>query len=218
MKKINWKAFIVRLILALLGTTIGEFGIGCYYGCGLGTDPISVFVDGFHSISGLSYGTISTICNVIQAMLIFLFIRQYLGIGTLIGVLIGGPLIDVFETLVRTSFPLETTSLPIRIAILIAGLITTGIGYALGIVCRMGVGCFQFIPLILSEKTPLDLKYTQMISDAAFFLIGLLLGGVVGIGTIVGVFLTGYIMSYVIGLIDKKVVDLGPIIIKQEEE
>ena len=213
LKKINWKAFLVRLFLSLLGTTISEFGIGCYYGCGLGTDPISVFVDGLHNISGMSYGDISTICNVIQAILIFILIREYLGIGTLIGVLIGGPLIDVFETLVRVNFPLETTTLPVRIIILLVGLITTGIGYGLGIVSKMGIGCFQFIPLFLTKKTSIDLKYTQMFSDATFFLIGFFLGGVVGIGTIVGVFLTGFILSYVVEKLEPKVDALGKIII-----
>ena len=213
LKKINWKAFGIRLFLSFFGTMISELGIGCYYACGLGTDPISVFVDGLHNISGMSYGNISTICNVIQAILIFIFIREYLGIGTLIGVLIGGPLIDVFETLVRISFPLETTTLPVRIIILLVGLITTGIGYGLGIVSKMGIGCFQFIPLFLTKKTKIDLKYTQMFSDATFFLIGFLLGGVVGVGTLVGVFLTGFILSYVVEKLQPKVDSLGKIII-----
>ena len=211
LKKINYKSLLVRLFICVMGTIVCEFGIGCYYGCGLGTDPISVFVDGMHNVTGLSYGTISTICNVIQTILIFMFIRKYLGIGTLISVLIGGPLIDVFETLVRTSFPLETTTLPIRVIILLMGLLTSSIGFGLGIVCKLGVGCFQFIPLFLSEKTPLDLKYTQMISDALFFLTGFFLGGVVGIGTIAGVLLTGYIMTWTISLLEKKVDELGPI-------
>ncbi len=213
LKKINWKAFVIRFFLSFLGTMISELGIGCYYACGLGTDPISVFVDGLHNISGMSYGNISTICNVIQAILIFIFIREYLGIGTLIGVLIGGPLIDVFETLVRTSFPLETTTLPVRIIILLVGLLTTGIGYGLGIVSKMGIGCFQFIPLFLTKKTKIDLKYTQMFSDATFFLIGFLLGGVVGVGTLVGVFLTGFILSFVVEKLEPKVDSLGKIII-----
>ena len=213
LKKINWKAFGIRLFLSFFGTMISELGIGCYYACGLGTDPISVFVDGLHNISGMSYGNISTICNVIQAILIFIFIREYLGIGTLIGVLIGGPLIDVFETLVRTSFPLETTTLPVRIIILLVGLITTGIGYGLGIVSKMGIGCFQFIPLFLTKKTKIDLKYTQMFSDATFFLIGFLLGGVVGVGTLVGVFLTGFTLSFVVEKLEPKVDSLGKIII-----
>ncbi|MBQ2509509.1 MAG: hypothetical protein II529_01670 [Erysipelotrichaceae bacterium] len=211
LKNLNVRSLTVRLFISVLGAVISSFGIGCFYGCGLGTDPISVFVDGLHGVTGMSYGTISTICNVIQTVLIFLFIRKYLGIGTLVSVLLGGPLIDLFETLVRTNFPLETTSLPLRIVILLVGLVTAGIGYGLGIVCEMGVGCFQFIPLFLAEKTPLDLKYTQMISDALFFLIGFFLGGVVGIGTVAAVLLTGYIMTYTISKLEKKVSDLGPV-------
>jgi len=213
LKKINFKALSVRLILNTLGTIISSFGVGCYYGCGLGTDPISVFVDGLHNISGMSYGTISTICNVIQAILIFLFIREYLGVGTLIGVLIAGPLIDVFETFIRVNFPLESISLGFQIAILIAGLFTTSIGYGLAIVSKVGVGCFQFLPIFLSKVTLIDLKYTQMFSDALFFFIGFMLGGVVGIGTLVGVFLTGYILSFTISKLEGKVDSLGKIIL-----
>ncbi|MBQ6492779.1 MAG: hypothetical protein IJI92_02815 [Erysipelotrichaceae bacterium] len=211
-KKINFKALSIRTLLSLFATTISSLGIGCYYGCGLGTDPISVFVDGLHNITGMSYGTISTICNVIQTALIFIFIRKYLGIGTLIGMFIGGPLIDISEALIRVNFPLESTGLPVRIIILLVGLLTTGIGYGLGIASKMGIGCFQFIPLFLSEKTPLDLKYTQMISDGAFFIIGVILGGVIGIGTIVGVFLTGYILEYTLSLCEKRIDELGPIV------
>ena len=213
LNKINFKALSIRLFLNTLGTVISSFGVGCYYGCGLGTDPISVFVDGLHNISGLSYGTISTICNVIQAVLIFLFIREYLGVGTLIGVLIAGPLIDVFETFSRVNFPLETITLAMQIVILIIGLFTTSIGYGLAIVSKIGVGCFQFLPIFLSKITPIDLKYTQMFSDALFFFIGFMLGGVVGVGTLVGVFLTGYILSFTANKLEGRVDALGKIIL-----
>ena len=214
LKKINWKSLFINLLICVVSTALSEFGIGCYYGCGLGTDPISVFVDGLHGKFGLSYGTISTICNIIQAILIFLFERKYLGLGTLIGVIIGGPLIDVFETLIRVNFPLESTGLAIRIIILIVGLITTGIGYGLGIACNLGIGCFQFWPIWLEDITPLSLKYTQIISDAVFFLIGWALGGVVGVGTIIGVLLTGYILDWTLKKCEKPIKEFGPIINK----
>lgn len=191
LKKINWKAFTVNFILCVLGTVISEFGIGCYYTCGLGTDPISVFVDGLHANFGLSYGTISTICNVILTVCIFLFERKHIGIGTIVGMFIGGPLIDVFETLMRTNFPTETTSLPVRIVLLILAILTFAIGCGLGIACHMGIGCFQFPPIFLADISKISLTYTQMITDAIFFIIGWLLGGVIGIGTIAGVLLTG---------------------------
>ncbi|MBQ6333933.1 MAG: YitT family protein [Erysipelotrichaceae bacterium] len=210
MKVIDWRSFWVRFFISFLATMISELGIGCYYACGLGTDPISVFVDGLHGRFGLSYGTISTICNVIQAILIFLLIRKHLGPGTLLGVVIGGPLIDVFETLVRTAFPLESTSLYMRVVILIVGLITTGIGYGMGIGCQMGVGCFQFIPLFLNEYFHIDISYAQMISDGLFFIIGFILGGVVGVGTLAGVFLTGFILDKALDKTMAYCTKLGP--------
>ncbi|MCR4633759.1 MAG: hypothetical protein K5648_06505 [Erysipelotrichaceae bacterium] len=204
MKHIDLKSFSIRFLISFLASVISSFGIGCYYCCGLGTDPISVFVDGLHGHYGLSYGTISTICNIIQTVLIFLFIRKHLGPGTLLGVLTGGPFIDLSETLMRSLFPAASTPFFLRIFILLLGLVTTGIGYGMGIGAEMGIGCFQFLPLFLSEKTPLELKYTQIITDALFFITGFFLGGVVGIGSIISVLLTGFFLD--IGL--KRTLDI----------
>ena len=128
-----------------------------------------------------------------------------------VGVIIGGPLIDVFETLMRTNFPVETTDLVVRIIILAVALITFGIGCGLGIVCKMGIGCFQFPPIWLADITPIKLTYTQIITDAIFFIVGWLLGGVIGIGTIAGVLLTGPILTWTIGKTEKFIEKLGPI-------
>lgn len=214
LKRINWKSLVVNILIYVVSTVLSQFGIGCYYGCGLGTDPISVFVDGLHGQYGLSYGTISTICYVVQTILIFLFERKYLGIGTLIGTFIGGPLLDYAETFVRVTFPQETTSLTVKAIILLVALITTGIGYALSIACDLGIGPFQFWPIWFNDIFHLDLKYTQIISDAIFFLIGWILGGTVGLGTFVGVFLTGYVLEWTLSKIDGPIKKLGPIVSK----
>lgn len=198
LKDLNYRALFIRIAISIVGTVLSSFGVGCYYACGLGTDPISVFVDGLHNACGLSYGQISTICNVILTILIFLFERKHLGIGTIIGMFLGGPLIDLFEGMLRSNFPLTSISLLTKLLILLTGLITTSIGYALSIGCKMGIGCFQFVPIFLTDLIKLDIKYTQMISDAAFFLIGWAMKGVIGIGTIVGVLCTGYILGYVL--------------------
>jgi len=211
MRKINYKSLIIRSAISIFATFLSSFGIGCYYGCGLGTDPISVFVDGIHQISGLTYGQISTICNVLLAILIILFERKHLGIGTIIGVILGGPLIDFFEIMIRTNYPLANINLTTRIIMLLIALITTAIGYGLGIACKMGIGCFQFVPIFMADKSPLDLKYSQILSDALFFIIGWMLGGVVGFGTILGVLITGYILDYTISLSENYIESLGPI-------
>lgn len=195
-KNINYKALIVNVVICTISTFLSQFGVACYYGCGLGTDPISVFVDGIHGRFNLSYGTISTICYVILAVLLFIFERKHLGINTLVGVLFGGQLLDFAVALISSSFPLDKINLVTKILILLAGLIATGIGFGMSIACNLGVGTFQFIPLFISDYLHVELKYAQIISDATFFIIGWLLGGVVGIGSIVSVFLTGYILDW----------------------
>ena len=197
-KKLNYKALSVNVIVCLISTFLSQFGVACYYGCGLGTDPISVFVDGLHGRLGLSYGQISTICYVILGVLLFIFERKHLGINTIINIVIGGQLLDWCVALVADTFPIDEIGFVTKLLILLAALVITGIGYGMSIACDLGVGTFQFVPLFLCDYLHIELKYAQIISDATFFIIGWLLGGVVGVGTIVSVFLTGFILDWAV--------------------
>ncbi len=198
LNKINWKSFSTNTIIYILAIVVSNFGIGCFYVSNLGTDPISVLIDGLHSTFNLSYGTISTIFNVLWAILIILFLREKFGIGTFIAVLIGGPSIDFFTGFLFATFPIETTPLAIRAILLVVGEITFGIGTGITIAANLGIGCWSFLPLWLEKVTPLSLDKTQMITDAITFAIGWLLGGVVGVGTLLGVLATGPIIGYVL--------------------
>ena len=214
-KKFNYKAIAFRIFLCIVSTVLSQFGVACYYGCGLGTDPISVFVDGLHGGLGLTYGQISTICYVILGVLLIIFERKYFGISTAVGIFFGGGLLDYCVALVANAFPIETISLTTKVIILLVGLVTTGVGYGLGIACDLGVGTFQFVPLFLSDYLHIELKYGQIISDAVFFLIGWMLGGLVGVGTIVGVVLTGYILDWAIKLVAKPLEKTGPMMVSK---
>ncbi len=198
LNKINLKSFSINTIIYILAIFISNFGIGCFYVSNLGTDPISVFIDGLHSTFNLSYGTISTIFNALWAVLIILFLREKFGIGTFIAVLIGGPLIDVFTNYLFATFPPESTSLFVRVILLLVGEITFALGTGITIAADLGIGCWSFLPLWLKKVTPLSLEKTQMITDAITFLIGWFLGGVVGVGTLLGVLATGPIIGYVL--------------------
>ena len=110
-----------------------------------------------------------------------------------------------------SNFPKDTTSLVVRIIILIIAILTFAIGCGLGIACKMGIGCFQFPPIWLADISKIKLTYTQVITDAIFFLIGWSLGGVVGIGTVLGVLLTGPILTWTIKKSEKFIDKLGPI-------
>ena len=189
------KILIRKSIIYILATALCELGIACYYTARLGTDPISVFVEGISFHCDLTVGEISTICNIILGILLFLFDREQFGIGTFLMILTAGPLIDLFYGILLLHFPPETTALWIRIVILVIGIIVYAFGLGLTIQCDIGVGPFSFPPLFLAKAFHIDLKYTQILTDAVFFVIGLFLGGIYGLGTIVSVLLTGPLMT-----------------------
>ncbi|MBR2787840.1 MAG: hypothetical protein IKD94_01625, partial [Erysipelotrichaceae bacterium] len=76
------KKNIYRLLLFLSSLSLAELGIACYYTARLGTDPISVFVEGVSFHVDLTVGEISTICNVILLIMTFFLYRELIGIGT----------------------------------------------------------------------------------------------------------------------------------------
>ncbi|MBR4462758.1 MAG: hypothetical protein IKS51_09290 [Erysipelotrichaceae bacterium] len=196
LKKTDLKTLTRKSVIYILATALCEFGIACYYTARLGTDPISVFVEGASFHCDLTVGEISTICNIILGILLFFFDREQFGFGTFLMILIAGPLIDLFYGFLLRYFPPETTALAIRVAILIAGILTYALGLGWTILCDIGVGPFSFPPLFLTKAFHIDLKYTQILTDAMFFAIGFFLGGVYGLGTIVSVLLTGPLMTF----------------------
>ncbi|MBQ3295343.1 MAG: YitT family protein [Erysipelotrichaceae bacterium] len=196
------RATLRKMPLYLIFLALSELGIALYYTARVGTDPISVFVEGVSFHCDLSVGEISTICNVIFMIMTFFLYREVFGIGTFITTLLGGPLIDLFCSILFTAFPESETSIFARIMIIICGLIVYPIGLGGLIACDLGIGPFSFPPLYASKKAGIDLKYTQIINDAIYFLIGIFLGGLFGIGTIISVFLTGPMMEWFIKLIE----------------
>ncbi|MBR3250656.1 MAG: YitT family protein [Erysipelotrichaceae bacterium] len=204
------KKDIYKLPFFILSLTLAELGIACYYTARLGTDPISVFVEGVSFHVDLTVGEISTICNIILLIMTFFLYRELIGIGTVLSTLLGGPLIDLFYGSLLKVFPTDMVLMSTRIIIIIAALIIYPIGLGGMIICDLGIGPFSFPPLYLTKKTNIDIKYTQIITDATFFVIGVLLGGVYGMGTIVSVFLTGPMMEMFMKLLDPLLKKMEP--------
>ena len=218
MDRINYRGLTLRIILYVIATALCEIGIACYYTARLGTDPISVFVEGISFHVDMTVGQISTMCNVILGILCIIFERKQLGIGTFITILVAGPMIDFFYGFMLNHFPPETTALWIRTIILFAGIVIYALGLGIAISCELGVGPFSFPPLFLTRVFKIDLKYTQIATDAVFFLIGMYLGGVIGVGSIVSVLLTGPFMTAFMRMLKPMMDRIGPIIYEKGEQ
>ena len=202
---------IKRLIVILLSILLMDFGISCYFNCGLGADPFSVFVDGEHYLTGLDYGQITNINNVVLFILMLIFCRKYIHVGTIVSAAISGTLLNVVNNWLKVTWiadqPWE------QWLMLMLGVVGFAASVALYIVADMGLSTVAAISVYLEEKTKINIRWLRIGQDVFFTLLGVLLGAIAGhvvfslnpdlhpltgLGTIIGAFGTGPIMKWCI--------------------
>lgn len=193
--KRNVKEIIVRLLLLLVGLTIAHLGVTLFLLTDLGADPFNVFVQGIFrtlspSVRILTHGyTHITICIVIILILLAVD-RSYIKIGTVVCMGFGGPIIDFFTRMLR-GFINAGNPFAIRILTLAAGCVILAFGMTIVIKSDAGTGPNDLVAIVISDKLSRPFGPIRIIVDCCFVGIGFLLGGAVGIGTIISAFLVG---------------------------
>lgn len=195
-KKIHYRILLKRMLLLIIPIILMPLGIACYYCCGLGSDPFSVFVEGEHMLSGFTYGEITTCNNIVLLGVMLLVGRKYLNIGTIVTSFTAGPLIDFFMAAIKALLGQAQAALGVQIAVLAVGCVLFAVGVASYIAVDLGIGAVEFVSLVIVDATKIKLKFVRIALDALFVVAGFLMGGVVGVGTIVGIAATGPIVEF----------------------
>ena len=73
-------SFLSKCILGFLATLLMGTAISLFLACNLGSDPITVFLDGFHKKTGVSVGVTDQFLNLILLVIGFVFNRKAIGI------------------------------------------------------------------------------------------------------------------------------------------
>ena len=188
---------IKKLIILLIGLTIAHLGVTLFLLSNLGSDPFNVLVQGIHNtitklpfMGFLSHGnTHMAICFLIIIALLFID-RSYIKIGTIVCMVCGGPIIDVFTWLLGGIIN-ENLPFILRLVILAAGCVILAFGMTIVMKSDAGVGPNDLVAISISDKLHKKFGVIRIIVDFSFVLIGFLLGGVAGIGTIICAFLVG---------------------------
>lgn len=179
----------------MLGTVLTTAGISLFYAVNIGTDPVSVLVDGQHNLMKLPYGTVTLINNIILITFGLIFARKYVYVGTIVGGILMGPLINVFVPLFSSLVP-ETTPFLVLVLLLFPAVSLLGVGVAIVISINFGVSTMDILTLTIRDVTRVDLKWVKIGLDVVFTASGFMMGGVIGVGTLIGVFLTGPIIGF----------------------
>ena len=182
--------YIKRLLILVLGLTIAHLGVTLFLLSNLGSDPFNVLIQGIANILPLTHGTCHQIvCFLILGILLFVA-RSYIKTGTFICMFFGGPIIDFFSWLLGGLIH-DGSSIIIRFISLILGCFILAFGMTIVIKSDAGTGPNDLVGVVISDKLHKPFGIIRVIVDFSFVIIGMLLGGIFGVGTIVCAFLIG---------------------------
>ena len=184
------KNVLKRALVALIGLIFCGLGVGLFLYSGLGVDPASVFELGIANVCHISYGTSSALINVVILVIVFFIDRKYINISSLIAIVGIGYTAD-FTSMFLDYLNLGELNLFIKCLMILVGLFIMGIGIATYIRADLGVGAIDLVSEIISDKTHFQYRLIRIVIDVTFVVVGFILGGTVGVGTIVAAFLTG---------------------------
>lgn len=181
--KWQWGSFFVGLIVMSLGITM------TIKGNVVGTGPWDVFHIGLFKQFGLTIGSWSILTGLFIICTTSLYLRRFPKVATLLNMLLIGSFIDVFNWLLP-----EANAFGFELTYFVAGFLVMSVGCGLYIAASLGAGPRDTVMMIIASKG-YSVKTGRMVMEVFAAVFGWLLGGPVGIGTVILALGTGYVIQ-----------------------
>jgi uncharacterized membrane protein YczE len=167
-----------RLPQLLAGLVLYGVSMGLLIRSTLGLDPWDVLHEALSKHTDLSFGTVTAITGAL-VLLCWLPLRQRPGLGTVANIVLIAVAVDA--TLAVLPAP---GSLAIRIGFMVAGVTLNGLATAAYIGARLGPGPRDGLMTGLHRRTGLSIRLIRTVIEVTVLATGWLLGGTVGVGTV----------------------------------
>lgn len=186
----------------MLGLFIIGIGAAMMLKAGMGSTPQATIIEGTTRFFNLDYTMGGLIANIIFFVILFFLDRDLISVGTVLPLFMGF-LIEV-GTYIIEPLQIDSMTLVYKFIFLVLGSIIAGIGTGYYVGLDDGVGAIDAIGIVLYRKSKLSLQMSRWITDIVIFIIGVLLGGTWGVGTIISIIIVAPIMQRTINFMEKK--------------
>jgi uncharacterized membrane protein YczE len=184
---------VVQLLIGLL-----LYGAGCALTvrAGLGVDPWTVFAEGVSIHTGIGIGWVTNIVGFL-VLLLWIPLHQRPGVGTIANILLVGTSMQIVLWLL----PPISGILP-QIGVLLGGIVLVAVASGLYIGARFGPGPRDGLMTGLHARLGWPIWACRAVVEVTVLAIGWLLGGTVGIGTVLFALLIGPLVHIALPLLD----------------
>ncbi|WP_438352790.1 YczE/YyaS/YitT family protein [Microbacterium sp. CJ88] len=187
-----------RILQLLIGLVLYGTGCAMTVEAGLGVDPWTVLAQGLSIHTGIGIGWVTNILGFL-VLLAWIPLRQKPGVGTIANILLVGTSMQAALTLI----PPVTGVLP-QFAMLIGGVLVVALASGLYIGARFGPGPRDGLMTGLHGRLGWPIWVCRLTVEVTVLVLGWLLGGTVGIGTVVFAASIGPLVHLALPLLDTR--------------
>jgi uncharacterized membrane protein YczE len=193
---------VTRILTRGTALLIGLIGYGLSMAimvrAGLGLDPWDVFHQGLAERTGMTIGIASAVVGVV-VLLAWIPLRNRPGIGTVANVVVIAVTVDAGLAILP-----EPSNLAVRVAMMLGAVLLNAVSTVLYIGAGLGPGPRDGLMTGLVARTGLSVRLVRTTIEATVLVVGWLLGGTVGIGTVVYAFGIGPLVQLVLHLTPRR--------------
>lgn len=194
---LNTRPKLSTLIMLVIGLFLFGFGEAIIIGSGSGVSPWTVLAQGISSKTDLSIG-MATFLISIFILIFWVPLKQIPGIGTILNAIIIASAIDL-----TLGFIPKPELIYLKILQASFGILIVGIGSGIYLASNLGPGPRDGLMIGLQQKTNTSIPLIRTIIEITAVTVGWLLGGIVGIGTILFVFGIGPCVGVGLTVVEK---------------
>jgi uncharacterized membrane protein YczE len=185
-----------RVLQLLIGLLLYGAGCGLMVRAGWGVDPWTVLAEGVSLHTGIGVGWMANILGAV-VLLVWIPLRQKPGIGTIANVLLVGTAIQVTITVIPVAPDPVTGGL-----MLLGGTALVALATGLYLGASFGPGPRDGLMTGLHRRLGWPVWLCRLLIESTVLVVGWLLGGTVGIGTVVFALCIGPLVHHALPLFD----------------
>jgi uncharacterized membrane protein YczE len=192
------RSYALRIAVVVPALSAMGLGIALMAQSGLGLAPWQVFHQGIARQTGLALGTV-TILVGIPVLVAWLPLGQRPGIGTVLNVLIVGTATNLGLSIIPAPADLAP-----RVAEMLLGVAVIGVGSGIYLAMGLGPGPRDGIMTGIHRRFGWSIAATRTAIEIIVLVVGILMGGTFGIGTVLYAFGVGQIVQAALRVLDRE--------------
>jgi uncharacterized membrane protein YczE len=182
-------------VILIVGLWLFGAGEAMLVDAALGNAPWTVFAQGIAVRTGIAIGLATFVTSVV-VLLMWVPLREKPGLGTIANAIVIALALQVMIDVLPTP-----ESLGWRLAQVVAGIVLVGIGSGLYLTTNLGPGPRDGLMTGIHERTGIAVTPVRLSIEVIVLAVGWILGGTVGVGTVLFAVLIGPSVGYGLKLV-----------------